>query len=139
MAAGRPTLYEADKIGKQTERYLDLCEDKYYLPTVEGLAVHLTVARSTIYLWAQEYPEFSDILEQLLALQASMLIQNGLKNEYNAPITKMMLSKHKGPDGLPYTERSDITSGGQPITALTDEDRQRLDTLRGILNKPATE
>ena len=43
---------------------------------------------------AEEHPEFSDILEQLLSAQASQLIQNGLVNNYNPTITKLMLTKH---------------------------------------------
>jgi hypothetical protein len=106
MAAGRPTLYEPERVAREITAYLAECKAKFYLPTIEGLAVHLCVARSTIYLWAKEHAEFSDILEQILALQASMLIQNGLKGEYNAPMAKMMLTKHG------YKEESDITSGG---------------------------
>jgi hypothetical protein len=56
----------------------------------------------------------------MLALRASMLIQNGLKGEYVAPIIKMLLTKHKGEDGLPYADKSDITSGGQPINPMAD-------------------
>jgi|GEM_PF-3793126 len=33
-----------------------------------------------------------------------MLIQNGLKGEFNSTITKLMLSKHKGEDGQPYRD-----------------------------------
>jgi hypothetical protein len=59
-----------------------------------------------------------------------MLIQNGLKGEYNATITKLMLSSNHD-----YKEGSDITSGGQPITSLTDGDRQALTELRDILKQ----
>lgn len=112
MAGGRPTEYDADKVGKAVGRYISDCKEKYYLPTVEGLAVELCVARSTLYAWSDPksefyHEEFSDILEQLKSVQASMLIQNGLKNDYNATITKLMLTKHgyvdkqeiAGPDG----------------------------------------
>jgi len=91
---GRPTEYEPGTVAKEVERYISFCKEQAYLPTVEGLAVHLCVARSTIYKWADDHEEFSDILEQLLAAQASQLIQNGLVNNYNATITKLMLTKH---------------------------------------------
>jgi hypothetical protein len=70
MALGRPTAYDPETISHEVERYVKLCKSESYLPTVEGLAVHLCVARSTIYKWAEEHPDFSDILEQLLAAQA---------------------------------------------------------------------
>src|SRR5690349_17952968 len=108
MTAGRPTEYDAERIGTQISNYFDDCKGNFYLPTVEGLAVHLCVARATIYRCREDHPEFRDILEQILALQASMLIQNGLKGEFNSTITKLMLSKHKGEDGLPYMDKQDI-------------------------------
>jgi hypothetical protein len=69
MTAGRPTDYDAEHVSAETARYIELCKAQTYLPTTEGLAVHLSVARSTIYLWAKEHSEFSDNLEQLLAAQ----------------------------------------------------------------------
>ena len=131
MAAGRPTLYESKRIAAEITAYLKECKSQFYLPTVEGLAVHLCVARSTIYQWAKDHSEFSDILEQILALQASVLIQNGLKGEYNTSMAKMMLTEHG------YKEESNITSGGQPINPLTDGDRKALSELRDLLKQRA--
>ena len=66
-----------------------------------------------------------------------MLIQNGLKGEFNSTITKLMLSKHNGEDGLPYMVKQDISSGGQPITPMTDGDRAALNELRDLLKQRA--
>lgn len=101
------------------------------------MAVHLCVGRATVYRWREEHPEFRDILEQLLAIQASMLIQNGLKGEFNSTITKLMFSKHRGEDGQPYMDKQDISSGGQPITPMTDGDRAALTELRDLLKQRA--
>jgi hypothetical protein len=118
MAGGRPSPYVADEIAKGVTAYIESAHSDNFLPTVEGLAVHLCVARSTFYEWAENHPEFSDILEQLLAAQGSQLIQNGLVGTYNPTITKLMLSKHG------YKDKSDITSGDKPIESnkivLTD-------------------
>src|SRR5882672_7876419 len=108
MKVGRPAGYEAERIAKDVSAYISECKEKYYLPTIEGLAVHLCVARSTLYEWADPkgsfyHEEFSDIFEQLKAAQASMLIQNGLKNEYNSTITKLMLTKHG------YVDKQELT------------------------------
>lgn len=67
---------------------------KVSLPSVEWLARYLWIARSTIYLWAESYPEFSDILEEILEEQALRLINNWLAGRYNPNITKLLLIKH---------------------------------------------
>jgi hypothetical protein len=108
MTLGAPPKYDAADIAQGVVAYTNLCKAQFYLPTIEGLAVHLCVARQTLYDWANPssahyHPEFAELKEQLLALQASMLIQNGLKNEYNASITKLMLTKHG------YADRQELT------------------------------
>jgi hypothetical protein len=87
MAAGRPTEYPGDtEAAQQVERYVALCKASFYLPTIEGLAVEFGVGRKTIYRWAEDHEEFRHTLDVLLSLQGSMLIQNGLKSEYNPTI-----------------------------------------------------
>ncbi|HEY4503194.1 MAG TPA: terminase small subunit [Candidatus Paceibacterota bacterium] len=113
MPAGRPTEYSENILSKSRE-YVDSCVDeledrpktvgtkstsyerviKVNLPTIEGLASHLGLARSTLYEWKDKYTEFSDILEILLAHQATALINNGLSGDYNATIAKLLLMKH---------------------------------------------
>src|SRR4051812_31303790 len=99
MVFGRPSTYDPDEHLSGVAQYVELCKEKQFLPTIEGLAVHLGVSRQTLYDWSDEksvryQPEFSDILEQLMAAQASQLVQNGLVNNYNPTITKLMLTKH---------------------------------------------
>jgi hypothetical protein len=119
------------------------------VPTIEGLALHLGVARSSCYLWAevpsepdegadlaewqrrrQLHQHFSDIVNDLLAQQAKLLINNGLKGKFNANITKLILSgkhgyvekvsnEHTGPEGGPIkTEAVQVMDldGNQPKT-----------------------
>lgn len=117
MAGGRPIEYNAVKHAKGVAAYVNECKKNFYLPTIEGLAVHLSVARATLYDWADKYPEFSDIFEQLRALQASMLIQNGLKGDYNATITKLILTKHDYRD----KQETDIKSDGKAIVFMPGE------------------
>lgn len=115
MALGRPPKYEATKIAKGVGDYIELCKSNSWLPSVEGLAVQLKVARSTVYKWAEEHEGFSDILEMLLSQQAAQLIQNGLVGTYNSTITKLMLTKHRGADGKPYVDKQDVTSDGKAL------------------------
>jgi len=131
MDAGRPTDYSPEII-ERAEKYLEECKDSFEfavsdngkfshafrqvnLPSVEGLAAYLGKARSTLYLWAKEHEEFSDIFEKILAEQAKRLINNGLSGDYGATIAKLMLTKHG------YTDRQDITSDEKPISSLLVE------------------
>jgi hypothetical protein len=80
-------------------------------PSVAGLAVSLSCARETIHAWAREHEDFSHIVKALMAKQEKMLSNGGILGEYNASITKLILTKHgysektetaiTGPDGGP--------------------------------------
>ena len=93
---GRPSEY-SDEILVKAETYLTNHEAEGDLvPSVGGLAVYLNKARSTIYSWAKDDDKkaFSDLLEILLAKQEKLLLNGGLSGDFNASITKLMLSKH---------------------------------------------
>ena len=93
---GRPSEY-SDEILLKTEHYLTNHADEGDLtPSIAGLAVYLNKARSTIYSWAKDDDKkpFSDLLEILLAKQEKLLLNGGLSGDFNASITKLMLSKH---------------------------------------------
>jgi hypothetical protein len=110
---GRPTVATPEVLA-EAERYLaeKLWHPVEVIPTVEGLAVHLGIARSTLYL----RDEFSDILENILSLQAKLLLNGSLKGELNPVISKMMLSAKHG-----YIEKSakELTGeGGGPVRVV---------------------
>jgi len=115
---GRPLEYEAVKIAKGVAAYITASKKQHYLPTIEGLAVHLCVARETLYAWAKKFPEFSDIFEQLRAAQASQLIQNGLIGTYNSTITKLMLTKHG------YVDKAHVEVNKPTLITSPEEDDQ---------------
>ena len=114
----RPTIYSAtllEKAKDYKENWQTIFPDDV-LPTIEGLALHIDVARSTIYEWIsqdkeEELKEFSDIVGGILEKQGKTLINKGLNNTFNSSITKVMLSKH----GHREAVDSDITSGGKSI------------------------
>ncbi len=114
----RPTDYN-DEILKKAQSYLDLLPEDEETHSIEGLADYINISRSNIYLWAsqEDKKEFSDILERIREKQAKKLISKGLRGEFNASITKLMLSKHG------YVEKSetDITSKGERIVATNPE------------------
>lgn len=122
-AGGRPPKYCQEMITK-TREYIDRCvEDEQYqlvktqgmastsyenkikvfLPTIEGLSLELGVTKETIRVWKNDYPEFSVLIKELLALQAEKLIQKGLSGDYSSKIAKLLLSKHG------YVERQEHT------------------------------
>lgn len=130
----RPSDYSEDTLLK-TREYIDSCEDqvesviagqsdsftkyqlkiKVKLPTIEGLARYLKIHKDTVYTWRKEKPEFSDLIDDLLAKQADALINNGLSGDYNSTIAKVLLTKHG------YTDKQEIDqktehSGGIAIS-----------------------
>lgn len=115
MAGGRPPKYDPETIPDKVAAYIAHCRENTYAPTIDGLAVFLDIARDTIYDWEDKHEEFSYITRKLMTLQGAMLQQNGLVNNYNASITKLMLTKHKGHDRLPFTDKHDLTSDGKPL------------------------
>ena len=140
---GRPTKYSV-KVLKDAHKYLESCVDEYIyiekgtekkvskkdirtksdippggrwvvnLPSIAGLAVYLKVSRASLYLWAEEYQEFSDILEQILSSQEKKLLEGGLSNVYNPTLAKLALGKHGYHDKVD----SDLTSGGKVIKGV---------------------
>ena len=113
MTAGRPRTYKPEMVEK-ARRYIANHEDfDDPVPTVAGLACVLGVTRKTIYEWANDAdkPEFSDILDELAQKQERCLIKGGLMGDFNAPITKMMMTKHG------YSDRvdTDVTTNGKDM------------------------
>ena len=102
MAGGRPTKYNAT-IQKKADEYINNLPDDEVIHTVEGLADHINVARSTVYKWKDEIEQFSDTLETILRKQAKTLINRGLTGEFNAPMTKMLMNVNHG-----YRERTEL-------------------------------
>lgn len=116
MPAGRPTKLTPALI-KKAKAYVagDWKKPGYVVPTVEGLALELWLARSTVYEWAEKHEEFSDIVNDLLAVQSQLLVQKGLSGAFNPSITKLILSGKHG-----YVEKSqqDLTTDGKAINPM---------------------
>jgi hypothetical protein len=108
MATGRPTVYGPELL-KMARGYLTSYKDMGDLvPSVAGLACVLGITRETCYAWARD-PEkqiFSDILSELMQRQERELVNGGLGGNFNAPITKMMMTKHGYSDKLEQDHRS---------------------------------
>lgn len=129
MTAGRPIEYKEEYVEKVDE-YLESCKDTYTtflktdgassqsyerikkvkLPSKEGFAIFLNIAKSTLYEWADTYPEFSYALDKILVEQKHRLINDGLSGEYNSTIAKLILSSNHG-----MVERKDTTTNGNDL------------------------
>lgn len=113
----RPSTYRDDipelvlEYVKNFETHGDL------LPTVEGLALYLNIPKRTLYEWAarDDKAEFSHTLAVLKDRQAKMLMENGLRGDYNAAITKLMLSHNHGMYEKTAKELSGPDGGAIPI------------------------
>lgn len=87
------------------------------IPTIEGLALYLGLATSTVYEWEKKYDEFSEVIASLRQKQASRLISKGLSGDYNPTIAKVLLTKHgyregveqTGKDGTAIEHKLDVT------------------------------
>lgn len=91
---GRPS-----KLGEALEKAKKYLNGGYeaveeVIPNIAGLACYLGTSRSRIYEYRDQSEEFRDILEAVLALQESKLVNSGLKGDFNSTITKLMLTKH---------------------------------------------
>jgi hypothetical protein len=93
---GRPTKYNTALLEK-AQHYLDNYEEyDEVIPSAVGLALVLDITRSTLYAWARDEDKkvFSHILDNINKKQEQVLLKNGLNNQFNSNITKLVLGKH---------------------------------------------
>lgn len=114
MKVGRPTDYKPELVAAAWEYakggWVDAGDP---VPTVAGLACEIGVSRRVCYLWADdESKEFVHILDEISKAQERQLVKGGLLGEYNAPISKMMLTKHGYSDKV----ETDVTSSDGSMT-----------------------
>ncbi len=81
-------------------------------PSVVGLCSAINRARTTIYQWSErDDNEFKDILEAINEKQQQVILNNSIRNDFNAQISKLVLGKH----GYHDSSKTDVTSGGEKI------------------------
>lgn len=99
---GRPTKLTDELIAKAEMYLVDYMSNEDIVPSVAGLSVYLDVAKSSIYKYKSENARFSDTLERIESKQEQMLLKGGLMGDFNATITKLMMSNHG------YSEKQQI-------------------------------
>ena len=122
MAGGRPTKYTPELLEK-AHQYLVEWPDitfpcKSPIPMIAGLALYLGINKDTIYAWIKEddKPEFSDICTEVLQQQEVICAAKGIEGEFNATITKLMLSKHG------YTDKAEVKQTVEFTFNISPED-----------------
>lgn len=103
---GRPTKL-TDELMNKAKVYVqrDYLIDEL-IPTMQGLALYLQVNQDTVHDWRNKNEEFSEITRDLMALQAKNLFRGGLTGDFNASITKLLLTKHGFSDRVEQDLRS---------------------------------
>lgn len=117
---GRPTKFTPDLV-LLAESYINdwKATEKKLVPTIEGLAMALGVAKKTLFRWEAEpledhedpelYKRYCHCLDNVRHLQADLLIHGSLDGKMNSTISKLLLSN------LGYREKSDVTSDDKPL------------------------
>ena len=110
---GRPTKYSQEIQSKANDYVAGGhigAQDP--VPSVAGLACYLEVNKTTLYEWADKYPDFSDTLEACKARQEKLALMGGLTNEFNSTICKLLLANHG------YSDKQQLEhtgAGGTPL------------------------
>ena len=129
---GRPTNYGAEVVAKALD-YLENYDKKYgdAFPSAVGLARVVDRTRNHCYQWAAEKledgstrrPEWADIMSAIQEVQELVLLNNGVRGNFNSTITSLVLGKHgyhkkvdnemSGPGGGPIeTKNKTLTVTG---------------------------
>lgn len=126
MPAGRRSIYSDEIVEKAAEYLLTYKELGDAVPQIAGLAIHVGINRDTVYEWAkhEDKSEFSDIVGEVLIAQERSLMNGGLKQDFNASITKLLLNKHG------YSEKQEID-----VKDTTPTPEKRKSRIEALLNK----
>ncbi|WP_392552714.1 terminase small subunit [Orbus wheelerorum] len=93
------------------------------IPSISGLSLYIGCSRSSLYNYAHESEEFSDLLETVKAIQENELINKGLSGEFNATITKLMLANHGYSDKQQVEQNNHVrVDFNKPLSALFEDD-----------------
>ena len=101
----RPTKYNEEIIERAKDYVAMGYEEEEPVPTIAGLSLWLNISRETVYAWSDEEDkvQFSDIVSRLMAKQEMKLSAGGIRGDFNANITKLMLTKHG------YSDKRELT------------------------------
>jgi hypothetical protein len=102
---GRPTKYNETVLETARDYFNGGYEQFGVLPTIERLALVLGVGSDTVQAWEKQEDknEFSIIVKGIRNLQADLLLNKCLLNEWNSRTGNLLLSKHG------YAEKKELS------------------------------
>ena len=116
---GRPSLLTPELIAKAREYLLGYVDQGDVIPSAAGLACWLGIAKSSIYLYAQQNEAFSDTLDAIQAKQETLTLNKGMTGEFNSTIAKLVLANHGYSDRVQQDNvSSDKSMSPVPTTIL---------------------
>lgn len=124
MPGGRPTEYTQETIDAAWE-YVNGGWQKVegaVIPSLVGMCRVINRGKSTIYDWAKDpEKEFSDIVQALNELQEEILANKGLVGDFNASITKLIMTKHG------YSDKQEVQQTTKlSLSGISDEELERI-------------
>lgn len=142
MPSGRKTKYDSDVLIKTDEYIEKALKDFTKLPSIESLAIHLGVVKSTIYQWAKKRvnKEFKERLEDIALYQYERLMNDGIYGgkRINTAIVKMFLINNYNMK----SDKIDNNLSGEFESKFSDEQinkiASRILRRRGITGDPAS-
>ena len=103
MPRGRPSKYTPELQEAADYYAANYREFDDEVPSLVGLADALDIHTSTVHDWANhdDKPNFSDTLDKISRVQHRVALSKGLRGDFNAAITKLLLHNHG------YSDKSD--------------------------------
>lgn len=122
MAGGRPLKFESvEALEEMISGYFLDCDQNKRPYTITGLAIWLDTSRETLINY-EERPEFFDTIKRAKVKCENYVEEGALMNRINATSAIFNLKNNYGwKDKTEVDQKTDITSGGQPITGMKIE------------------
>ena len=108
-AIGRPSLLTPELKAKAAEYVHNFKDQGDVIPSAAGLACWLGIAKSSVYLYAQQDGGFSDTLDAIQAMQETLTLNNGMTGVFNSTIAKLVLANHGYSDKI---QQDNVSSDG---------------------------
>lgn len=126
---GRPVAYTDEEAVQKLVEYCKECEEAKSLPNRAGLAVYMGINKDTVQEYSRKYTLFSVSYDLMMQVQEDALWQKGLKNEYNANITKFMLQNHG------YSDKIQTDNLNKNVEVPVDETKPPEQQLQEVLQR----
>lgn len=110
----RPTKYNKELLAKAKDYLVNYDQYDHAIPSEAGLSDVLGVTRETLNQWSkdEEKKEFSDTLRKIKNKQELVTVNKGLKGDFNAAITKLILHNHG------YSDKQEVEQSGVTVVKI---------------------